>query len=196
MPTTSLSVAVIRSTKVDRRQRSARAIQTALGEQTEILHRTDGKPEVCGGRFVSASHNGELTLGVAGADAISCDLEGVVERSESGWFELLGQQNCELAKLISKTVNEDPSISATRVWTARECLRKFGAAADAALTLKPEHADRWVFVLSGGWTIATYATEIRGQKNVEVFALLARSALTGLGPGEEGQSVQRLAATG
>lgn len=174
IPGSSISVASIRSSETDRRARSNRAIQMALGEEVEILRRPDGKPEVNGGRSVSASHAGDLTLAVAGRGSISCDIERVEERAASAWRELLGEQGYELARLVTRTANEEVAVSGTRVWTAGECLRKAGAVPDVPVSLVSSNGEGWVTFTAGALVLATYVAHSGGQ-NRDVLSVAFKS---------------------
>ncbi|HBB89893.1 MAG TPA: beta keto-acyl synthase [Blastocatellia bacterium] len=172
VPGASISVALLRSLGTDRRARSNRAIQMALDEKVEVLRRPDGKPEVNGGRAVSASHSGDFTLAVAGSAQLSCDLETVIDRPPSDWVDLLGQDGYKLAKFSSRTIKEDEVVSATRAWTANECLKKIGAMAPAPLVCLASPDDEWILFSSGYLIIASYVTHMRERDDKLALAVL------------------------
>src|SRR4030095_2524286 len=95
MPGVEVSVAFERNGGSDRRDRSTRTMESALGT-CEIVRRTNGKPEACDGRFVSASHSGNLTMAVAGRAPVGCDLELVMTRPPEIWCDLLGVERFKL----------------------------------------------------------------------------------------------------
>jgi enediyne polyketide synthase len=159
----------------ERRAQSDRAIQMALGEKTKVLRRPDGKPEVAGGRTVSAAHSGNLTLAVAGTGLLGCDIERVVERPAHVWKELLGEKRAALSELIAREVPEETAISATRAWAAVECLQKAGAGFDAPLLFASAAPDGWVLLSSGRLKIATYAAHVREDESRLVIAVLLES---------------------
>jgi enediyne polyketide synthase len=177
IPGCSISVALVRSLETDRRARSDRAIQMALRENVEILHRPDGRPEVAGERSVSASHAGDLTLAVAGSGRIGCDIEEVVDRSSSVWLDLLGKNGYELAHLIARSASEEEAVSATRVWAAGECLKKAGAMINGTFSLASSSAEGWAVLTSGQLTIGTYLTQIRNQAKRFVLSVAGQPRL-------------------
>jgi enediyne polyketide synthase len=175
IPGASISVALVRSSETDRRERSNRAIQMALDEKVEILRRPDGKPEVDGGRFVSASHTGGLTLAIAGSASLACDIEQVMERSVSEWQDLLGKNRLALASLVAKKLKEDMSLAATRIWTAAECLTKIGTMPDAALCLDSSIGTGWVLFSSGRLKVASCAIQISGDAEKLVLSIVTQT---------------------
>ena len=124
IPSSDISVTLVRDSGADRQDRSARAIKMSLGAQTEVFRRPDGKPEVAGERSVSAAHYQDLTLAVAGTGPIGCDLEPVSDRPPCVWRTLLGDARLELVPVVERRANENPDVSATRVWAAGECLKR------------------------------------------------------------------------
>ncbi|HAC65775.1 MAG TPA: hypothetical protein DCF68_20160, partial [Cyanothece sp. UBA12306] len=64
-----------------------------------------------------------------------CDVEPVTERSETVWHDLLGTHKLALADTITAYKGESLDVSATRIWTATECLKKAGIMVDAPLML-------------------------------------------------------------
>jgi len=170
----SVSVVVDRDESGDRRERSVRAIQRARTEPVSVLFRPDGKPEVEGGLEVSASHAGPVTLAVAGPGPVSCDVEPVEVRSDEAWRALLGDDRHGLAGVVAREMEEEPTVAATRVWTAVECLKKSGARSDAPLVLVGSPMKGWVLLASGERRMATFAASVRGAETPLVFAVLAR----------------------
>jgi enediyne polyketide synthase len=165
IPGSSISVALIRSPETDRHLRSDRAMQMALGERVALLRRPDGKPEVSGGRTVSAAHAGCITIGVAGVGPVACDVEQVKTRTASAWRDLLGKPRYELARLIARTINEDEDISFTRVWGAFECLKKTGAMIDVQMSMVSTN-EGWVLVSAGPLAIATYQARLSSEESI------------------------------
>ena len=91
VPESEVSVFVERNGADGRQARSRRAIQQAVGARVDIHTRPDGKPEATCHEAVSVSHAADLTLAVAGPNAIVCDAEPIVPRSESEWRDLLAR---------------------------------------------------------------------------------------------------------
>lgn len=145
----------------DRRGRSDAAIQSLTGEVT-VLRRPDGKPAGGSGRHLSAAHAGPLTLAVAGAGALACDVEPVAARPNGDWRELLGDTRFRLAQRVAAEAGEALETAATRVWTLIESLKKVGACPDAALTLREAGRDGWAAFSVGRFLAASYVTRLRG----------------------------------
>lgn len=184
MPAAEISVAFISDAAMDQQQRSALAFGALLHPNAVVLRRPDGKPEVAGGRDVSAAHRDGLTLALAGPGRIGCDLEQVAPRSPSVWRTLIGDEGLALGQLIQRQADESSDTAATRVWSAKECLKKAGAMANAPLVFVSGSEDGWVTLSSGLFTIVTYRTQIRGHGDSFVVALLAGGSRTNLPPSE------------
>jgi enediyne polyketide synthase len=173
IPSADLSVAFERDATAVRRERSTRAIESALGG-CGIIRRADGRPEACDGRSVSASHSGDLTMAViADRRPVGCDLERVVPRSSEVWRDLLGVERFRLAEVISREARETPDTSATRVWTAAECLKKAGAGIAAPLVFAAAAHDGWVLLAAGELKIASCVVTAEGASEGLAIALLS-----------------------
>jgi enediyne polyketide synthase len=170
-----LTIALQRAESPDRQGRSDRAIQAAVGMPAAITRRPDGKPEVHTGRSVSASHCGDLTLAVAGSKPVGCDFEQVEDRPPEVWRGLLGEARIELAQLIERRTRESGGISATRVWSAGEALKKVGAMITAPLVFVSATVDGCVFLASGKFRVVTYATQLRDREGKFVIAVLSET---------------------
>src|SRR6185369_4738782 len=113
IPDADVSIAFDSDPDMDHRDR---AIERALGT-CGIIRRADGKPTARDGRYVSASHCGDLTMAVAGHSPVGCDLERVVTRPPEIWSNMLGVERFTLAEVISRETQETLDVTATRVWT-------------------------------------------------------------------------------
>ncbi|WP_027661002.1 type I polyketide synthase [Salinispora fenicalii] len=156
----------------DRREQTRKAVSWALGGDTVVHYRPDGKPEVTGGPQISVSHGAAVTMAVAGPTAVGCDVEVAAARTDEEWADLLGAENLALAALIAREQNEELSVSATRVWGAIECLRKNGHAR-VDLVTEPDRPAGWVALRSGTTWIATFATSLQAVDDPVVFAMSA-----------------------
>jgi enediyne polyketide synthase len=172
IPGSAVAVAVEQDAGVERRARSDRAIQRALGKEIPIWRRSDGKPKVAEAADVSAAHCGNLTLAVKGSGPLGCDMEAVVARPDRVWRDLLGPDRLSLAKVVAQEIGEERATAATRVWAASECLKKAGAMVDAPLVLVSFNTDGWVLLSSGPLVTATFVTSIRDAENSVVLAVL------------------------
>ncbi|GIF16417.1 type I polyketide synthase [Actinoplanes teichomyceticus] len=170
----SLAVAVEPGGTGDRAQRravTATALSRALGTPAQVRYRPDGRPEVDGGRTVSASHGAGVTLAVAGDGPLACDLEPVAARSDPDWRGLLGAHTA-LARLLAADLAEPLDVAATRVWTAIECLHKAGLEPHAPLTALPAGSAGWAVLASGDLRIASVVTTLRDVPGPVVAAVL------------------------
>jgi enediyne polyketide synthase len=159
----------------DRRAASDRAIGRAAGVRVPVRRRPDGRPEVLDLPLaVSAAHCGELTLGVAGLGPLGCDLERVTPRPASLWRDLLGADGHRLAGEIAREAGEELDAAATRVWSARECLRKAGMPHDAPLVIGSAAPDGWVVLSSGALRVPTIILRVR-EGDAVAAAVLAGS---------------------
>jgi enediyne polyketide synthase len=174
IPGSAVSVAVERDANAERRSRSERTIQRALGKAIPVQRRSDGKPWVADGSHISATHNDDLTLAVAGPGSLGCDVEVVIARPDSVWRDLLGPDRFSLAEIIAREAGEEETVAATRVWTASECLKKAGAMVDAPLALASSTADGWVLLSSGSLVTATFVASVQGARERKVLAVLGR----------------------
>lgn len=171
VPEANVSVTFERNGKADRRDRSTRAIENALGAGC-VIRRADGKPTSCDGRHVSASHCGDLTMAIAGHAPVGCDLELVTTRPSTIWSDMLGAERFKLAELISREANETLDVAATRVWTSVECLKKAGAGIDAPLIFVRAASNGWLLLRSGELKIASGVIKRDTQKEDLAVALL------------------------
>ncbi|MFG3407985.1 SDR family NAD(P)-dependent oxidoreductase [Streptomyces sp. NPDC048142] len=167
-------------TRNERRAATARAVQRALGENTEIRYRPDGRPELTDSRRISAAHIPGVTLAAtttAAAQTVACDIETVHTRDTTQWAGLLGEHT-ELAALIAKETGENIDTAATRVWGATECLRKTGLMTATPLTLTPPRQDNWVILTVGTLHIATFVTTLRDTPKPAVLTFLTENTPT------------------
>ena len=175
VPGADVSVAFESDRVLDRRDRSTRAIERALGV-TGIIRRADGKPEARDGRNVSASHCGDLTMAVAGRFPVGCDLELVLTRPSEIWSNMLGVERFKLAEIISREIQETLDLAATRVWTSIECLKKAGAGTAAPLVFAGAAPNGWILLASGELKIASGVVQRDSQKEELAIALLTGGA--------------------
>ncbi len=171
IPGANVSVAFERDQTLDRRDRSTRALERALGAGC-VIRRADGKPEACDGRGVSASHCGDLTMAVTGHSPVGCDLELVVTRPPEIWSGMLGVERFKLAEIISRETEESLDAAATRVWTSVECLKKAGAGISAPLVFADVALNGWTLFTSGELKIASCVIKRAGEKEELAIALL------------------------
>jgi enediyne polyketide synthase len=171
VPGADVSVAFEHDGVSERCDRSRRAIERVVGA-CGIIRRTNGKPEACDGRDVSASHCGDLTMAVAGQPPVGCDLELVATRSPEIWSDMLGVERFKLAEVISREAQESLDVAATRIWTSSECLKKAGAGTGAPLVFAGVASDGWVLLASGELKIASCVVQAEGEKEDLAIALL------------------------
>jgi enediyne polyketide synthase len=163
------------------RTRSEAAVTELFGRPKQLLRRGDGKPELRDDPHrLSIAHAGELTFAVASLGAVACDLEAVVSRTDHQWSDLLGPQQSELTSAIAQQVGEPASTAATRIWTARECLKKSGLQFDAPLAVRCAEEDGWVVLGSGDRRIATQIAAVDGKEGSFALAVLGGGDHAGL----------------
>ncbi|HEU0300820.1 MAG TPA: SDR family NAD(P)-dependent oxidoreductase, partial [Longimicrobium sp.] len=164
LPGAALAVAVERGGgETDRHARADRAIRHAAETRVVVRRGMDGRPEVVEVPLaVSASHAGELTLGVAGRAPLGCDLEPVSARPALVWRDLLGAAGFALADEVARETGERFDASATRVWSAREALKKAGVHPSAPLVVSRCLEGGWVTMDANGVAVATCALRLAG----------------------------------
>jgi len=155
----------------DRREQTAAAVRWALGSAAQVRYRPDGKPEVSGGREISASHGAGVTMVVAGGGAVACDVETGITRADRDWAGLIGEDGLELATRLVDEHGDELSVAATRIWGAIESLRKTGHAL-TGLTIEPAALPHWVTLRAGTARIATFVTALRDVGEPVVFTML------------------------
>jgi enediyne polyketide synthase len=159
----------------ERRVRTERAIERALGKGQVPCRLPDGKREVEGACAVSVAHAGDLTLVVAGPGPIGCDAEPVVAKSTAIWQDLLGLERFTLAGVAAYEAGEDFDSAATRVWATGECLKKAGLQVNTPLVLSSVELDHWVLFKAGQFISATLVAQVQGAKDPLAIAVLSRS---------------------
>jgi len=188
IPGSAVSVVVeLDATAGERRPRSERALRRLLGGSVRVARRPDGRPElltddgpeVSSRQHVSVSHCRDLTLAVAGGRRLACDVEEVGARDASVWRDLLGPEAFALASTVARLAGESLDAAATRVWTAKECLKKAGASDAAPLTLGSIEGDGWVTLESPPYLAVTCAAEMIGLEKRLIFTVLEVSAPRG-----------------
>ncbi len=160
--------------KEDRRAQTRLAASRVLGRAVTVHYRPDGRPEVedAGGIAISAAHGAGLTIVVAGEGRLSCDVEVVEQRGEPDWTDLLGADQLPVRDVVVAETGEPLDVSATRVWSALECLRKIGVTTQA-LTFDRVDPEGWVVLSDGDARIATWVTTVNDLADQVVFAVLS-----------------------
>ena len=154
-----------------RRDETALALARGEGRSLEVRYRPDGKPEVAG-LSVSASHGAGVTLAVTGAGALGCDVQQVLRQSPDEWKGMLSA-HATLADAVAQEAAEDHALSATRVWSAIECVRKSGRSITDQISLDRCGPAGWVVFALGELRVATFVTTLVGIDDPVVFAVLA-----------------------
>ncbi len=177
LPGAGLSLAIGQTGALERPERTDRMLHEALGTDSAIARRVDGKPETEGGMHLSAAHAGELTLAVASSAVVGCDLEPVAPRSPELWRDLLGEERFGLAEVIATQCAERLDVAATRVWAAAESLKKGGAMLTSPLVLQGSAPDGWVVLGTASLAIGTFADAAAsaGEEPLVVAVLLSHA---------------------
>jgi enediyne polyketide synthase len=177
-----VAIALERNSHLDHRSRTERAILHAVDRPCSVHWQSNGKPEVDVPLVVSATHSGDLTMAVAAAQMIACDMEGVSERSEEMWRDLLGLEPWLLAKSIANLTNEDVNTAATRVWTTLEALAKAAIPEPGPMSIVSTSINQeGVAELScSGMSIATLVVRCCDEPKTFVISVLTRSGACGV----------------
>ncbi|MDQ2811047.1 MAG: SDR family NAD(P)-dependent oxidoreductase, partial [Actinomycetota bacterium] len=156
-----------------RRRQTKVAVGRMLDRPVVVTYRGDGKPAIADEDIaISASHGAGVTLAVAGHGSVACDVENVQHRLPEDWQLLLTTEQFALAELIQREQEEGPSVAATRVWSAVECLRKAGRTLSGPITLAPGGPPGWVLLESGAAKIVTFVTSVLDQPDLVIFTIL------------------------
>src|ERR1051325_11844048 len=94
---------------------------------------------------------------------------------------MLGAESFALAELAARLSGEALDSAATRVWTAKECLKKAGASEAAPLTLGTADGGAWVTFECSTYSVMTYLSELFGREGSFIFTLFAERAPRGEG---------------
>ena len=85
-----------------------------------------------------------------------------------------------LAVRVARERPEAPEMAATRVWSARESLKKSGAGPKGPLVLDAITPDGWVLLRSGSRKVSTFVAAIRGaEKPLAIAVTVDCAAATG-----------------
>jgi enediyne polyketide synthase len=152
--------------------------RTAVALGRAVLHRPDGRPELDGGDGVSIAHGGALTLTVAAAGTVACDLEAVAARPPAVWEGMLGGR-LALGRVLAAETGEDLDAAATRVWTAIECVTKAGRPPGEPIVFEAAAGDGWVLLRSGALRIATLLVRLGRPGSPAVAGVLVDGAVPG-----------------
>lgn len=170
-----VSITLERNVNDDRLANGDAAIRKVLSKTGHIWRRLDGKPVFPGGKNISAAHAEDFTLATASEAGVACDLEIVTARAETAWRDLLGEDGFTLANRIARERGEDADTAATRLWCARECLKKIGLSTTAPLVLESATEDGWVLLRTGVLTVATCAVTVRAKSALVVAVAIQRA---------------------
>lgn len=116
----------------------------------DAWHRPDGKPDPKSPQmWQSSAYDGVWKLTSGAACPLGCDLQSVLHKTAKDWLQLLGQNNYSLATTIMNLTNESLDSAATRVWSAREALKKAGCAPNLPIVADPSSSARWLRLSAG-----------------------------------------------
>lgn len=133
-------------------------------------HRPDGKPDSLNdSRFQSTSYSGGWKLEIDGATPIGCDLQCVMRMNAQDWKSILDKEGFKLAEVVASITGNQMDISATRVWTVCESMKKIGLFGNAPLVVEPDSSSRWTVFSSG--KIMIYSSLIESTNIEEVICI-------------------------
>ena len=171
---TDVAVRIEHSSDLGRRERRDLALKQ-LADFPLLTRRPDGKPELVSdntNKQVSISHSEELTLIIAGEIPLGCDIETVVKQHPDQWQNLLGMEHFNLARFLVRETSEDLNISATRIWTALECLKKAGASVISPLSMIESADENWILLQAGSLVLASYKVMVQSVKEKLILTIL------------------------
>ncbi len=153
---------------------SETAVKQLLGQQ--MTKRPDGKPELVDSvENVSITHADSFTFVVSSLNQVACDLEVITLRSMDTWQDLLNQQHTLISPLTEKLAEDEQQV-ATRLWTAKECLKKAGLDVNTPLFIQTVDTDNWLVLASEQVNIVS--TIIKLQESDLALAILIRKSCT------------------
>jgi enediyne polyketide synthase len=143
-PQLAMAIALAKDSGPNPQEMTNQLLHQLSATSEPITRRIDGKPDSIHDQPVSASHCQDLTLAVlqrchptpnGTKPQIACDIEQVSSSPSRTWEDLLGDAAFQLAGVIAEVTGEAFDIAATRIWSAKECLKKAGLPAQTSLTL-------------------------------------------------------------
>jgi len=113
-------------------------------------YRPDGKPDQSGNKhYQSVAYSSNWKLAISSKLPIGCDLEQVKTQENGYWQRMLGVRGFKLVEIASEMLEEAIEVSGTRVWAARESMKKAGLTVDAPLVIDLVSSPQWVVFKSG-----------------------------------------------
>lgn len=188
-PQLAMTIALAKDSGPNPQEITNQLLQQLAATSEPITRRIDGKPDSIHDQPVSASHCKDLTLAVlqrchpttnSAKPQIACDIEQVSSSPSRPWKDLLGDAGLQLARVVAEATGEAIDIAATRIWSAKECLKKAGLPTQTSLTLH-HNQDSLVWledhsVSSGGTDtsleIATWVFQLHALAEPIVVAIL------------------------
>jgi enediyne polyketide synthase len=143
-PQLAMAIALANDSGTNRQEMTNQLLHQLASTSEPITRRIDGKPDFINDQPVSASHCQDLTLAVLQRSSpttngtkpqIACDIEQVTSSPLTPWGDLLGDAALQLARVVAEVTGEAFDIAATRIWSAKECLKKAGLPIQTSLTL-------------------------------------------------------------
>jgi len=143
-PELAMAIALAKDAGPNPQEITNQLLQQLAATSEPIIRRIDGKPDSIHDQPVSASHCQDLTLAVfqrchptpnGTTPQIACDIEQVSSSPSRPWEDLLGDAALQLAGVLAEVTGEAIDIAATRIWSAKECLKKAGLPVQTFLTL-------------------------------------------------------------
>jgi enediyne polyketide synthase len=163
--------------------RAGRPVPRATDPWGGVGRRPDGRPGLAGlpgtlrsgdgSAGVSVAYAGSVRLSVVGPEPLGCDFELVRMRAPQTWLDLLGSAQQPLASLLAREGPEPFDVAATRLWVARECIKKAGLPVTTPLLLEAVAPDGWVLLRAGAQLLATCHTRLRRAGGPVVLGILA-----------------------
>jgi enediyne polyketide synthase len=129
-------------------------------EESQRIHRPDGRPVIDKPGYISFADTGDLRLLISSRSTVGCDVEPAQDRSQEIWRGLLGVEGWRLALILGAAY---PLCDAcTLVWAARESLRKVGLVGEQPLSAISQSDDGWAVLSSGRFKIPAFVMTMKG----------------------------------
>ena len=188
-PQLAMAIALANDSGTNRQEMTNQLLHQLASTSEPITRRIDGKPDFINDQPVSASHCQDLTLAVLQRSSpttngtkpqIACDIEQVTSSPLTPWGDLLGDAALQLARVVAEVTGEAFDIAATRIWSAKECLKKAGLPIQTSLALH-SNQNSLVWLESHGvlpgersscLEIATWAFRVHALADPVVVAIL------------------------
>lgn len=131
--------------------------------------RIDGKPFLNEQEFISKSGSGTVQSAIIASEKVGLDIEVVIALNENKWKDVLHASHYELAEYLSKELEEEMNTSATRIWTAIECVRKMGHFESGDIFLVKKHPCGFLELQVNSYVVYNTCLSIINNDGITMF---------------------------